>query len=540
MASTGTPSTPFFGSKISLISKSEIRYEGLLYAIDAKESTIALAKVKSFGSEDRIVDRPVPPRDDIFQLIIFRASDIKDLIVDDPTPQSTASALADPAIVQAHATSSTTSFPSSFPQPSSVQVPQQTRKNEPASQGTGGQASGESANKSKSAAATVLQGLNKQTPQPKPQQTASGVQQQQQQPHAGGNRQHISAGHKPQQPQQPQQQQQASQPQQQQNFTNQQGGGQRMDQRQRDNNNMRRNQNQMGNRDYQQRNGNFSHQQGGGGFRSYNQIVAGGGGGNRSFQPGGGDRRQHNGVPGGFNRGPRNGLRGSMGGPYRGGPGGFQSTGIKFANTPLPDSDFDFEKAQQDFKSLEDKLADLKLNGAEEGEVVDEVQREEEDHKDPAYNKSKSFFDTISCEALEREKGPVQRVDWKNERKMNRETFGLISQPRSNYYNRGNNRYGGFRNNMGGGGFRTNMGGGGGFRRGPGGYQNQNQNRGPRQHGDERKSSGVTSTTTTNGTTTASGPVKTNGVTSSSSNAASSAAILAAVTGGNVVAPAKN
>lgn len=36
--------TPFFGAKISLISKSEIRYEGVLYTIDPKESTIALAK----------------------------------------------------------------------------------------------------------------------------------------------------------------------------------------------------------------------------------------------------------------------------------------------------------------------------------------------------------------------------------------------------------------------------------------------------------------------------------------------------------------
>jgi hypothetical protein len=34
--------TPYIGASISLISKSEIRYEGILFTIDTKDSNIAL------------------------------------------------------------------------------------------------------------------------------------------------------------------------------------------------------------------------------------------------------------------------------------------------------------------------------------------------------------------------------------------------------------------------------------------------------------------------------------------------------------------
>jgi len=97
---------PYIGCKIGLISKSLIRYEGTLYTIDTNESTIALSNVRSFGTEGRraIEGQEIPPSNEVYEFIVFRASDIKDLYVSEnpPVPQSQGpSPPVDPAIVNA-------------------------------------------------------------------------------------------------------------------------------------------------------------------------------------------------------------------------------------------------------------------------------------------------------------------------------------------------------------------------------------------------------------------------------------------------------
>lgn len=80
----GSNTVQYIGSKISLISKSEIRYEGILYALDLIEATISLANVRSFGTEDRPTIRPVAGKEEIYEFIIFKGSDIKGIDVIEP------------------------------------------------------------------------------------------------------------------------------------------------------------------------------------------------------------------------------------------------------------------------------------------------------------------------------------------------------------------------------------------------------------------------------------------------------------------------
>ncbi|KAL7051052.1 hypothetical protein ACKWTF_004308 [Chironomus riparius] len=95
--SAATGMMPELGSKISLISKADIRYEGRLFTVDPQECTIALANVRSFGTEDRDTPYPIAPQPTVYDYILFRGSDIKDIRV-----VNNVAIPNDPAIMQMH------------------------------------------------------------------------------------------------------------------------------------------------------------------------------------------------------------------------------------------------------------------------------------------------------------------------------------------------------------------------------------------------------------------------------------------------------
>eukprot|EP00007_Cunea_sp_BSH-02190019_P002327 CAMPEP_0174230916 /NCGR_PEP_ID=MMETSP0417-20130205/1550_1 /TAXON_ID=242541 /ORGANISM="Mayorella sp, Strain BSH-02190019" /LENGTH=499 /DNA_ID=CAMNT_0015308685 /DNA_START=147 /DNA_END=1646 /DNA_ORIENTATION=+ len=72
---------PYVGSMITLISVKGCRYTGTLVSVDPPTSSLALQNVRSFGTEDRQVEKAIPPSDQVYPCIIFNAADIKDLTV---------------------------------------------------------------------------------------------------------------------------------------------------------------------------------------------------------------------------------------------------------------------------------------------------------------------------------------------------------------------------------------------------------------------------------------------------------------------------
>ncbi|CAH7688655.1 putative G2/M phase checkpoint control protein Sum2 [Phakopsora pachyrhizi] len=76
----------YIGSRISLISKSDIRYRGVLHSIDPAASTVSLEQVRSMGTEGRKANPAdeLAPTDTLYEFIVFRAADVKDLSIEAP------------------------------------------------------------------------------------------------------------------------------------------------------------------------------------------------------------------------------------------------------------------------------------------------------------------------------------------------------------------------------------------------------------------------------------------------------------------------
>ncbi|EMG45512.1 SCD6 Protein SCD6 [Candida maltosa Xu316] len=76
----------YIGKTISLISNKGLRYVGLLDNINANDATVALKSVRLFGTEGRMAAMgqahlEVPPGVDVYEYVVFRGSDVKDLSV---------------------------------------------------------------------------------------------------------------------------------------------------------------------------------------------------------------------------------------------------------------------------------------------------------------------------------------------------------------------------------------------------------------------------------------------------------------------------
>lgn len=78
---------------------SEIRFVDVSSTHFLASSNILYHLVKCFGTEGRPTDRPTPPKDDIYEYITFRGSDIKDITLCE-LPRSHHGLPPDPAIVQ--------------------------------------------------------------------------------------------------------------------------------------------------------------------------------------------------------------------------------------------------------------------------------------------------------------------------------------------------------------------------------------------------------------------------------------------------------
>lgn len=71
----------FIGSKISIITHEELRYEGRLFNLNTEDSSIVLENVRCMGTEMRGKNGEVPPSNTVHDYMVFKADDIKDISV---------------------------------------------------------------------------------------------------------------------------------------------------------------------------------------------------------------------------------------------------------------------------------------------------------------------------------------------------------------------------------------------------------------------------------------------------------------------------
>ncbi|KAI9565459.1 hypothetical protein GHT06_009251 [Daphnia sinensis] len=458
------------GSKISLISKSEIRYEGILFTLNPNESTLALAKVRMFGTENRPTDNPVAARDEVFEFIIFRGQDIKDIrLCEPPAPQPPIPGTLpyDPAIVQ-HSVPGVGSLGATGLQQPTGLAGSIMRPNfgplgglnpypnldggatgGPLGQlgnlmapslgaGLGGLTGGLGLSGAAAVAAANLLGGVGRSNNSTPVGGASGTTSQARKSPLLGEKEDQRTSSRGS------------------------GGGGRS---------------QQNDRNQQQRGGN-------GRSNSRGRARGNNAGGSQNADRRDGNRSQGGHPQGSFNR--------------------FASNFNNRSKGPLKfDEDYDFESANVKFEELKNKMGKMKIGGdtvlvlsgppgsTAEGEKKEKSESEpteavtnsgdgeastealvsvspNEDGKVPespvkpiCYDKTRSFFDSISCEAVERSKGNTQRTDWRQERKLNAETFGLPF----------NQRRGGFNRGSGGGGYYRQQSNDGGYQQRDGGYQ---------------------------------------------------------------------
>ncbi|XP_019848335.2 protein LSM14 homolog B isoform X4 [Bactrocera dorsalis] len=476
---------PELGSKISLISKADIRYEGRLYTVDPQECTIALSNVRSFGTEDRETQFQIAPQSQIYDYILFRGSDIKDIrVVNNSLPHPN-----DPAIMQVQLQNGQHMMPH-FPMPN-MNPPHAPPMNTVGGYGNpfgmGGLGIGGAGGAAPSLAPGsgapgpyILGGGNQpqstQPPQPQ-QQQQSKSQQQQKQPNilAGASRSTTPMSHVSLKSGSPdlaaQQQHQNQHP----NQNTGHGGNSRDAGHKRQNHQQRGGNNNQRNNDFYQQSrdrrdsgrhtdGNYNNQhevRGGNNYSNQrNNHQRGGGGG------GGGQNHAWT-----MHRGGPNNANNMMVRNRGGGRGRMQNqNAIKFLQ------DFDFEQANVKFEELRSQLSKLKVGEEPKTEQINgETDKKEDSGNETGagehepeeeeitvgYDKTKSFFDNISCEAAQ-DRSKNKKNDWRQERKLNSETFGFSSTRRGGYRGRGNY----YNRNMGsyGGGYNRNYRGGSNYR----------------------------------------------------------------------------